>query len=67
MLLSPLGERLGEGVMQETAFVLHPLTWPLPQGGEESEGVRDARNHFAISLLNFSIQAARSGLILAQS
>jgi len=26
MLLSPLGERLGEGVMQETAFVLHPLT-----------------------------------------
>jgi hypothetical protein len=26
ILLSPLGERLGEGVMQETAFVLHPLT-----------------------------------------
>jgi hypothetical protein len=26
MLLSPLGERLGEGVMQEKAFVLHPLT-----------------------------------------
>jgi hypothetical protein len=25
-LLSPLGERLGEGVMQEAAFVLHPLT-----------------------------------------
>jgi len=25
-LLSPLGQRLGEGVMQETAFVLHPLT-----------------------------------------
>jgi hypothetical protein len=37
-LLSPLGERLGEGVMQETAFVGHPLTWPLPQGGEEHEG-----------------------------
>jgi hypothetical protein len=26
MLLSPLGERLGEGVMQETIFALHPLT-----------------------------------------
>jgi hypothetical protein len=26
MLLSPLGERLGEGVMQERVFVLHPLT-----------------------------------------
>jgi hypothetical protein len=24
MLLSPLGERLGEGVMQEAIFVLHP-------------------------------------------
>jgi hypothetical protein len=26
MLLSPLGERLGEGVMQETIFMLNPLT-----------------------------------------
>jgi hypothetical protein len=26
MLLSPLGERLGEGVMQEAIFVLLPLT-----------------------------------------
>jgi len=26
MLLSPLGERLGEGVMQETVFGLNPLT-----------------------------------------
>jgi hypothetical protein len=26
MLLSPLGERLGEGVMQEMVFVLNPLT-----------------------------------------
>jgi hypothetical protein len=25
-LLSPLGERLGEGVMQETIFELNPLT-----------------------------------------
>jgi hypothetical protein len=25
-LLSPLGERLGEGVMQEAAFALNPLT-----------------------------------------
>jgi len=26
LLLSPLGERPGEGVMQEIVFVLHPLT-----------------------------------------
>jgi len=26
MLLSPLGERLGEGVMQEGVFRLNPLT-----------------------------------------
>jgi hypothetical protein len=26
MLLSPLGERLGEGVMQEIIFALHPLS-----------------------------------------
>jgi hypothetical protein len=26
MLLSPLGERLGEGAMKEKAVVLHPLT-----------------------------------------
>jgi len=26
MLLSPLGERLGEGVMQEAVFGLNPLT-----------------------------------------
>jgi hypothetical protein len=26
MFLSPLEERLGEGVMQETIFVLNPLT-----------------------------------------
>jgi hypothetical protein len=26
MLLSPLGERLGEGVMQEEIFALNPLT-----------------------------------------
>jgi hypothetical protein len=26
MLLSPLEERLGEGVMQETIFELNPLT-----------------------------------------
>jgi len=26
MLLSPLGERLGEGVMQEAIFALNPLT-----------------------------------------
>jgi hypothetical protein len=25
-LLSPLGERLGEGVIQKVVFVLHPLT-----------------------------------------
>jgi hypothetical protein len=26
MLLFPVGKRLGEGVMQEIVFVLHPLT-----------------------------------------
>jgi hypothetical protein len=26
ILLSPLGERLGEGVLQETVFAVHPLT-----------------------------------------
>jgi hypothetical protein len=26
MLLSPLGKRLGEGVMRETIFALNPLT-----------------------------------------
>jgi hypothetical protein len=26
LLLSPLGERLGEGVMQEVIFAFHPLT-----------------------------------------
>jgi len=26
MLLSPVGERLGEGVMQETVFESNPLT-----------------------------------------
>jgi len=26
MFLSPLGERLGEGVMQEIVFALNPLT-----------------------------------------
>jgi hypothetical protein len=26
MLLSPLGERLGEGVMKERIFAVHPLT-----------------------------------------
>jgi hypothetical protein len=39
MPLSPLGERLGEGVMQEEAFGLTPspnlpLHAPLPLGGE---------------------------------
>jgi hypothetical protein len=44
MLLSPLGESLGEGVTQETVFAF-PLTWPLPQGGEEHEGRQPC--HFA--------------------
>jgi hypothetical protein len=44
MLLSPLGERLGEGVTQATAFD-YPLTLPLPQGGEEHEGCQSC--HFA--------------------
>ncbi len=35
--LSSLGERLGEGVQHEGRLLLHPLTQPLPQGGEEYE------------------------------
>jgi hypothetical protein len=31
-----LGERLGEGVT-EGCLLQHPLTQPLPQGGEEYE------------------------------
>jgi hypothetical protein len=34
--LSPLGERLGEGVIEDY-LLHHPLTQPLPQGGEEHE------------------------------
>src|SRR5580704_17003726 len=37
MFLSPLGERLGEGVQPEDSLLHHPLTQPLPQGGEELE------------------------------
>jgi len=37
MFLSPLGERLGEGVQHEDYLLYHPLTQPLPQGGEEEE------------------------------
>jgi hypothetical protein len=37
MFLSPLGERLGEGVQCEDCLLHHPLTQPLPQGGEEHE------------------------------
>jgi hypothetical protein len=32
MLLSPLGERLGEGVMQETIFALTPSPSLSPKG-----------------------------------
>jgi acyl dehydratase len=38
MFLSPLGERLGEGVPHDLRF--NPLTQPLPQGGEEYEETR---------------------------
>jgi hypothetical protein len=43
--LSPLGERLGEGVQREGCLPQHPVTQPLPQGGEEHEKMseRDAR------------------------
>jgi hypothetical protein len=37
MFLSPSGERLGEGVKREDAFLHHPLTQPLPRGGEEHD------------------------------
>ena len=34
--LSPLGERLGEGVTED-CLLHHALTQPLPQGGEEHD------------------------------
>ena len=37
MFLSPLGERLGEGVKHGGFLLYHPLTQPLPQGGEEHD------------------------------
>jgi len=37
MLLSPLGERLGEGVMQEAIFELTPSPDLSPKEGEELE------------------------------
>jgi hypothetical protein len=37
MFLSPLEERLGEGV--EGFLLHHPLTQPLPQWGEELEAM----------------------------
>ena len=40
MFLSPLRERLGEGVQRESCPLHHPLTQPLPQGGEEHEEVQ---------------------------
>jgi hypothetical protein len=36
MLLSPLGERLGEGVMQDTVFAT-PLSIFSPKGREEHD------------------------------
>ncbi len=39
MLLSPLGERLGEGVLQETTFALTPSPNLSPKG-ERNMSVR---------------------------
>jgi len=38
MLLSPLGERLGEGVMQETVFELTPSPNLSPKGERNMKG-----------------------------
>jgi hypothetical protein len=38
MLLSPFGERLGEGVMQEAAFVLTPSPNLSPKGERNMSG-----------------------------
>jgi hypothetical protein len=40
MLLSPLGERLGEGVMQKTIFALTPSPNLSPKGERNPRGVR---------------------------
>ncbi len=37
MFLSPFGERPGEGEQRESRLLHHPLTQPLPEGGEENE------------------------------
>ena len=42
MLLSPLGERLGEGVMRETAFVFTPSPNLSPKG-ERNMSVRERK------------------------
>ena len=39
MLLSPLGERLGEGVMQETVFELTPSPNLSPKGERNMKGI----------------------------
>ena len=41
MLLSPLGERLGEGVMQETAFALTPSPNLSPKGERNMKEERE--------------------------
>jgi hypothetical protein len=44
MLLSPLGERLGEGKMQEIAFVLTPSPNLSPKGERNMRGERHPRS-----------------------
>ncbi len=46
MLLSPLGERLGEGVMQETIFVLPPSPSLSPKGERNLSGEFGSESRF---------------------
>jgi|FEC22Drversion2_1045045.scaffolds.fasta_scaffold00719_4 hypothetical protein len=49
MLLSPLGERLGEGVLQETAFAFHPSPNLSPKGERNMKGVGSSNDYHQAS------------------
>ncbi len=47
MLLSPLGERLGEGVMREATFELTPSPSLSPKGERNMSDYREGRRNAA--------------------
>ena len=62
IFLSPLGERLGEGVQGEGFLLHHPLTQPLPQGGEEHDLWHEKMRVFAYSAAT-AIACFRPGMV----